>query len=344
MTNPSKNPSQADINPPLVDQDLLDKLTAMVGPQQQMVTLFEYVKQKLANGEEPDRAGINAHFADFIVARDGEVSLMDLKKLNRIITESGLGFRVEGVHQRGNRFQQVTGYVHGINDRSSGYERPMLKESPHMVIVPYAYDENGDLHIFRTLQYRTGEVVVDTPRGFAKQKEGSERYEVEGAASQINKNLARILKEEGGDRFLSIKNIEFLGAPRANTTCIESRSAIFAVEIDYNQFIQANDVVSYDELTRQRDQFDHEGLLGKYLDFTLKDYLTYKQSPGISKDIVADCPSDTIVMRELFRRQQEAQEKVAILKQTLATHLEALEILKETSPEAYAAYQAASAK
>ena len=214
-----------------------------------------------------------------------------------------------GVSSWGNKFQMIEAVVQGYNpnDPNSGFERPILHEGPHMIIGLYAfdkerkgkedycYDTRGDLHLFRTLQLRNNQLIVDTPRGFAEAKmleTGEQVYNAD--PEQVTKNLMRIVKEEAGS--LQIKHIKFLGADICNTTCITSLSALYAVEINYESFLKFSGVVSENEARRRTEQLTHEGLIGKIFDLTVGDYLTYRSDPNIIKDMAADRISDYIIM------------------------------------------------
>lgn len=145
---------------------------------------------------------------------------------------------------------------------------------------------------------RTGEAVIDTPRGFADAKaleSGQQMYDVENSGDRVQANMRRIVGEESGEA-LKIKRVVYLGAPRVNSSFVTSKSAIFGVEVDYDAFITAQKVVSAEELKRRQEQFEHEGLVGDVLDITLPQYVEYKRDSNLAKDMAADFGTDTVVI------------------------------------------------
>jgi len=260
----------------------------------QTISLEDY----LDLGLKPRGSGngtLNSHDETAIVhTKDG---LTVIKK----ITDVGDGDTFQGFSSWGNKFQMIKAVVQGYNpnDPNSGFERPILSEGPHMIIGLYAFDQKGSLHIFRTLQIRNNRLIIDTPRGFAEAKmleSGEQIYDAD--PEQVTKNLVRIVKEETGS--LTIKKIDFLGSDICNTSCIASKSALYAVEVDYDSFLKLSMVVSHEEAARHLEQFAHEGLIGKIFDMNVKEYLAYRSDPAIVKDMTSDRISDFVIMTKLI--------------------------------------------
>ncbi len=207
-----------------------------------------------------------------------------------------------------------------------------------MILAPYAVDNKGQLHLFRTIQYRTGEAVIDTPRGFADSKSlesGQQMYEVEGAGSRIEGNMKRIIGEEAGKKLLDIKRIVYLGAPRVNSSFVTSKSALFGVEVDYDSFTQSNKVLSDEEFQRRREQLEHEGLMGIVLDMTVDQYANYKRDSEVSRDMAADSATDIVAIDWLANRLESANQVVSERQSTLKTFTEVFKELKKANPESY---------
>ena len=212
----------------------------------------------------------------------------------------------------------ITAVVQGIDweNPKSGNERPVLGESSHMVLDVHAFDGNGNLHIFMTIQMRKGEAVVDTVRGFADQKaleSGEQMYEIDGAGERIKTNITRVIGEEAGKQLLKIKRITYLGAPVPNTTFVDNdkKSAMFAVEVDYDHFIECNKVITEEEFQRRREQFEHEGLRGIIIDLTLEQYVNYMRDSALrTRDLTADAPSNIVVIDFLWRRLREKESRL----------------------------------
>jgi len=219
----------------------------------------------------------------------------------------------------------------------SGFERPTVAEGPHMILAPFAIDSEGQLHVFRTIQMRTEEAVIDTPRGFADSKSlenGEQMYDVENAGDKVTANMKRIVGEESGDA-LKIKRVVFLGSPRVNSSFVTSKSAIFGVEVDYDAFIKAQKVVSPEELQRRKEQFEHEGLVGDVLDITLPQYADYKRDSDLAKDMAADFGTDTVVIDFLERNLTDLARKESRQRQILAAEGQANRDFKQEDPEGY---------
>ena len=183
----------------------------------------------------------------------------------------------------------------------------------------------GNLHVFRTIQMRKGEAVVDTIRGFADSsalESGEVMYEIEGAGARVKANINRVIGEEAGEQFLKIKKVVFLGTGVPNTTFVDNRkkSALFSVEVDYEHFIEANSVISSEEFERRSEQFEHEGLTGVVIDFTLDQYLDYiRYSDLATRDFTADSGINMVVLdflgRENARRKKQLFSEVKFWKE-----------------------------
>lgn len=229
--------------------------------------------------------------------------------------------------------------VQGI-DRTkpmSGFERPTVAEGPHMILAPFAVDKDGQLHVFRTIQMRTGEAVIDTPRGFADAQtleNGQQMYDVEGSANKVTTNMKRIVGEESGDA-LQIKRVVFLGSPKVNSSFVTSKSAIFGVEVDYDHFVTAQKIVTPEELKRRQDQFEHEGLVGDVLDITLPQYVEYKRNSDLAKDMAADFGTDTVVIDFLERSLTDLGEKEKAQRRHLTAEGQANALFKQENREGY---------
>lgn len=295
---------------PLANQSQLEHASNLMEGVQDMIPLATYLKDVVGKtrGSDGGDKDLNSHFEEFIIKEDEEIKVTSLMELQEKLRTAGVAdLEILGVESMGNTNQRVSAVVQGVNRNNpqSGYERPTVEEGPHMILAPYAIDEDGNMHVFRTIQYRTGEAVIDTPRGFADQKSlegGQQMYDVEGAGSRVEANLKRIVGEEAGKRLLDIKRIVYLGAPRVNTSFVTSRSALFGVEVDYDNFIQSNRVITEEEAQRRTEQFEHEGLMGIVLDMNVDQYINYKRDSSISRDMAADSGTDTIVMDFLATR------------------------------------------
>lgn len=262
--------------------------------------------------------------------------------------EFSLPVQLLGVESIGNNNQKITAVVQGVDldNPTSGYERPVVAEGPHMILAPYATDDQGELHVFRTIQMRTGRAVLDTPRGFADADSlanGQQMYDVDGAEAKVTGNMQRIVGEETGDA-LEIKKIVFMGEPRVNGSFVTSKSAVFGVEVDYKKFIASQKVVKPEELARRQEQFDHEGLVGAVVDMTLPEYVAYKQASDVDKDMAADHGTDAVVINFLDEKRQTLEafhNTEATVEVGLVTHEVALTLLEEHNPDAYQAYLSA---
>ena len=161
---------------PGVQKDALADFTEVAADTKGMQDLATFLQKALLDnpGTDPTkiREAHNPHLETFVVAEGGRIKVRSLADLQAQLAATGLETQILGVQSIGNPHQKVEATVQGINpdDPKSGFERPTLAEGPNVVLAPYAHDRNGHLHVFRTLQYRTGEVVVDTPRGFADHK------------------------------------------------------------------------------------------------------------------------------------------------------------------------------
>jgi hypothetical protein len=319
---------------PLAHKGILDMVTDKMLPSQEIVPLVEYLRDIAGKprGTKGQTEDLNSHMEELIIKTGEEIKLASLDELNQLLREQGFNVDILGVQSIGNSNQRVTAVVQGVdrNNPTSGYERPVVAEGPHMILAPYALDKKGELHLFRTIQMRTGEAVIDTPRGFADSKSlegGQQMYEVENSGERVEANMKRVLGEEAGEA-LRIKRVVFLGAPRVNSSFVTSRSAMFAVEVDYDAFVKSKKVVTEAELQRRREQFKHEGIVGDVLDFPLGEYINYKKNPEISKDMAADFGTDTVVMDFLADR-------FAKQKRILSTVGQANRAFKTEDPEGY---------
>jgi hypothetical protein len=252
----------------LARQAVLDGVSAEMGPRQGMVGLAEYLRNPTnkPRGTEGGAADLNSHFEEFIIKDGGgNIRVSSLQELQAQLLDAGVEIQLLGVESIGNNNQTVSAVVQGVNSENpqSGFERPTVAEGPHMILAPYAIDGDGNLHMFRTIQYRTGAAVIDTPRGFADATalaSGVQMYDVAGSAPRVEANMQRVLGEEGGDKLLDIKRIVYLGAPRVNSSFVTSGSACFGVEVDYDSFVRSSKVVTQKEMQRRQEAEDHEGL------------------------------------------------------------------------------------
>src|SRR3990172_6119098 len=85
----------------------------------------------------------------------------------------------------------------GKEDLNSHAEEFIVKNSEG---IHLAFVSDGQLHLFRTIQMRTGEAVIDTPRGFAdKAESGEQMYDLEKSGARIEGTMQRIVGEETGE-------------------------------------------------------------------------------------------------------------------------------------------------
>ncbi|MCL6096681.1 MAG: hypothetical protein M1444_03315 [Patescibacteria group bacterium] len=328
---------------PLARSSVLEDVRQTMGPKQEIVPLVDYLRDiagKPRGSATGGKEDLNSHNEEFIVEdTQGIIRVASLSELKDLLKSQGLDVEVLGVQSIGNANQKVTAVVQGV-DRSkpqSGFERPTVAEGPHMILAPFAIDKEGQLHVFRTIQMRTGEAVIDTPRGFADSKSlesGEQMYDVENSGEKVTANMRRIVGEESGDALL-IKRIVFLGAPRVNGAFVTSKSAIFGVEVDYDAFIKAQKIVSPKELQRRKEQFEHEGIVGDVLDITLPEYANYKRDSQISKDMAADFGTDTVVIDFLERGLTDLTQKEKRQREILSAEGQANREFKKDDPEGY---------
>ncbi len=327
---------------PLASASVLEDVRQTMGPRQEMVPLVDYLRDiagKPRGSATQGKEDLNSHNEEFILKNSQGIHVASLSELQFMLSEQGLDIEVLGVQSIGNPNQKVTAVVQGV-DRSkpqSGFERPVVAEGPHMILAPFAIDKEGQLHLFRTIQMRTGEAVIDTPRGFADAKSlesGEQMYDVENSGEKVTANMRRIVGEESGDA-LQIKRIVYLGAPRVNGAFVTSKSAIFGVEVDYDAFIKAQKVVSPEELKRRKEQFEHEGIVGDVLDITLPEYANYKRDSQISKDMAADFGTDTVVIDFLERGLTEVAAREKRQREILKAEGQANVGFKQEDPEGY---------
>lgn len=327
---------------PLANSSVMAEVTQNMLPKQEVVPLVDYLRDiagKPRGSATGGKEDLNSHNEDFIVKDADGIRVSSLPDLQNLLISAGLDVEILGVQSIGNPNQKVTAVVQGV-DRSkpmSGFERPVVSEGPHMILAPFAFDKDGQLHVFRTIQMRTGEAVIDTPRGFADAKSlegGQQMYDVENAGDRVTANMRRIVGEESGDA-LKIKRVVFLGAPRVNSSFVTSKSAIFGVEVDYDAFIKAQKVVSAEELQRRKEQFEHEGLVGDVLDVALPQYADYKRDSELAKDMAADFGTDTVVIDFLERELTNLAKKEKRQRQILTAEGQANREFKQDDPEGY---------
>lgn len=283
---------------PIINSDMLAKIFEQNKEHFQMLPLREYLKLGLKPRGTNSKTELNSHFETMITSEE-----IDPKRL------ADRQFALEKV---GNKNQTVYATVQGYDpDKAdSGFERPVVEEGPHMIIGVYAIDDSKHLHLFRTLQMRTNHLVVDTPRGFASTEmldNGEQIYTAN--KDEVMANLARILKEEAGN--LAIQDVQYLGDDIVNTSFVISKSACFAVRVDYSSFMSIHAILEADEIQRQLNQFQHEGIIGGIIDMTLDQYLTYRNDSSITHDMTADRISDLITMnymRNLIYASQKSNE------------------------------------
>lgn len=327
---------------PLAQASVLEEVRQAMGSKQEMIPLVDYLRNvagKPRGSATGGREDLNSHNEEFIIRGAQGIHVVSLSELSDLLTSQGLDVEVLGVQSIGNPNQQVTAVVQGVdrNKPQSGFERPTVAEGPHMILAPFAIDKTGQLHLFRTIQMRTGEAVIDTPRGFADSKSlesGQQMYDVENSGEKVTANMKRVVGEESGDA-LQIKRIVYLGAPRVNSSFVTSKSAIFGVEVDYDAFIKAQKVVGPEELQRRREQFEHEGLVGDVLDITLPQYANYKRDSQISKDMAADFGTDTVVIDFLERGLTDLAQKEKRQSKILSAEGQANKVFKQEDPVGY---------
>lgn len=304
----------------LVNAPMLEGASMDIKTRREMVPLFEYLGREgtKPRGTEGGSKDLNSHQETFIVREDGQIKLKDLSELQGMLQLAGFNADLLGVQSISNKANQtVNAVVQGINEAeatTSGFERPIVSEGPHMIVAPYAYDGEGKLHVFRTVQYRTGSAAIDTPRGFMDAEtlaSGKHIYKVEGSEGKVKENLGRIIKEEGGEKFLNIKKVDFLGAHVVNKSFVTSPSALFGVEVDYDTFSKLKNVISPEEAARRTEQKEHEGLTDIIIDMTPEQYVHYKTNSAISKDLAADSATDIIMMGHLLKNQREKAQPAA---------------------------------
>lgn len=336
---------------PLAQASVLEDVRQTMGPKQEMVPLVDYLRNiagKPRGSATGGKEDLNSHSEEFIVKDTQGIRVASLSELSNLLTSQGLDVEVLGVQSIGNPNQKVTAMVQGV-DRSkpqSGFERPVVAEGPHMILAPFAIDKEGQLHVFRTIQMRTGEAVIDTPRGFADTKSlesGEQMYDVENSGEKVTANMKRIVGEESGDA-LQIRRIVYLGAPRVNGAFVTSKSAIFGVEVDYDAFLKNKKVVTEEELQRRREQFEHEGLVGDVLDITLPEYANYKRDSQISKDMAADFGTDTVVIDFLERGLTDLAQKERRQSEILTAEGQANREFKRDDPEGYVEHRLRASK
>lgn len=327
----------------LANKGILDMITEANKEKQEVVPLVDYLKEiagKPRGNATGGKEDLNSHDEELIIKEGDEIKVTSLSKLQELLEEQGLSIKVLGVQSIGNKNQKVESVVQGV-DRSnpkSGFERPVVDEGPHMILAPYAVDKKGQLHLFRTIQMRTGQASIDTPRGFAAAKEledGQQMYDdIDKNGDKIGENMKRIVSEESGEA-LKIKRVRFLGSPSVNRSFVRSKSAIFAVEVDYDAFTKNRKVVTPEELTRRREAFEHEGLIGDVLDIPLSEYVNYKRDSEISKDMAADFGTDTVVMDFLEKNLTDLAAKDKKQREILSAEGQANREFKQEDPQGY---------
>lgn len=336
ISKPSK------IGHPLAQAPVLEQVKLKAYPQQEMIRLVDYLKDVAAKPRGSAAGGkedLNSHNEEFIIGDSQGIRLSSLPELQSLLKSQGVNVEILGVQSIGNANQKIEAMVQGLdrNKPKSGFERPTATEGPHMILAPPAIDNKGQLHVFRTIQMRTGKAMIDVPRGFADTKslrDGTQMYDVENSAARVNANMKRVVGEESGDA-LQIKRVTFLGAPRVNSSFVLSQSAIFAVEVDYNQFIKNQKVVTPEELQRRQRVFEHEGLTGDILDMTLDQYANYKMDSQLSKDMAADFGTDTVVIDFVMNKLEEQKTALEKKRKQLKDIGEANTKFKQEDPQGY---------
>ncbi len=282
----------------MTTKETIDEQTANLKPLLQTISFTNFIKK---GGERND----NRQKETFTVKIDDKISELSLEELQE--KTSNDNFQLIGLSGIGNKFQNIRSVVQGYNPNkpdSGFFERPVVAEGPHMILCVYAYDDENKLRIFRTLQLRNEQVYVDTIRGFADNsslENGEILYDIDNAQARIILNITKIIKEEGGKKLLKINNITFLGAPVVNSSFVVSKSATFAVEVDYKEFRKISQVITTNELKRREEEFSHEGLTEFIIDLSVPEYFAYKLDPNIVRDNAADGPSDIVVNTTLLR-------------------------------------------
>ncbi|MDD4976956.1 MAG: hypothetical protein PHY93_21570 [Bacteriovorax sp.] len=270
------------------------------GHKFQTIPLIKYLKLGLKT-RGSGNGTLNSHPETFIVLENGEITTASLIEVNSHLDPAT--FQIVAINSIGNqKYQMVNAVVQGYNDEdpNSGYERPTDTEGPHVIIGAYGFDKKGNLHIFRTLQFRAGnKLIIDTPRGFCHQ-DTNERGQIicTSATQDILTAMEKILGEETGDVF-QIKKITFLGNDVANSSHDEALSPLFAVEVDYPKFIRSQKVISKRELQRRQEQMTHEGLNGKIINFTVEQYTSYLNNIRVLKDLTADSIHNRVLINYL---------------------------------------------
>jgi hypothetical protein len=276
---------------PLTTPSFLSNQTKILNPSFQTIPLIQFLENGGVRNDNRQRE-------TFIVKKNDVICEMSLEEIQEITSSND--FQILGVKTIGNKYQKVTATVQGHDPKNpqSGFERPIVEEGPHMVICVFAYDQEGKLRIFRTLQMRNNRMYVDTIRGFAEitmLETGEVLYDLQNAEATIYQNIVKVIKNEGGKKFLDIKKITFLGPPIPNSTFVQSQSAMFAVEVDYNTFRINQCVADAEEINRRKNQFNHEGLTEYVLDLSVAEYIGYKLNSEIVHDMTADWVSDTVL-------------------------------------------------
>jgi hypothetical protein len=346
MASPEALPIERSVpeNPDLVlvSPGMVNSTTEAYKSRQTIVPLIDYLKRvggKPRGNETGGREDLNSHEELLIIKEGEEINASSLLAFQDLLRSSGLNVELLGLHSIGNSNQVVTNMVHGLDETNpnSGYERPVVAEGPHMILAPFAHDENGQLHVFRIVQMRLGEAVIDTPRGFADQaalESGEQLYDIENSAGRVEANMQRILGEEAGD-VLKIKRIIYFGSPRVNSSFVISKSAIFGVEVDYEAFVSGSKIITGEELRRRVEQFKGEGIVGGVLDIPLESYIEFKRDSSVPKDMAADFGTDTVVIDFLAEQVEALREHTQRTKAQLSAEVEANKKLKKEHPEIY---------
>lgn len=153
----------------LADPKFLEGLSMKIEPRKKMIPLYQYLDKVHGKprGQEGGTKDLNSPAEQFIVKEGDEIKLKNLTELQEMLKLGGFNADILGVQSVGQKNQMVTAVVQDVdpNNPQSGYERPVVSEGPHMIIAPYAYDKDGKLHVFRTVQFRTGKASIDTARG-----------------------------------------------------------------------------------------------------------------------------------------------------------------------------------
>lgn len=257
----------------------------------QSMLLANYLAQEHQRGE-----GIKSHTEVLSVIIDGQRLEMTLDQINDHLAKlSGNIPQLEAVVSWGrDPYQKVLSWIHGLPN--SSHERPMIQEGPHLVLALYSYAKDG-LRLYRTLQRRPFDVKIDTVRGFTGTTEemyGNTNPDV------ILQHIVKTIGDEAGQKCLDIRDIVFLGAHHVNSSFVQSRTALFGIEIDRDRFLESNRVFTSEEAKRMERQYQQQGLLSQIIELTIPQFLAYGCHPDVCRDFTADAPHQAILSAHLL--------------------------------------------